>query len=82
MHNVETLAEGMLLEIDAVMRQMMQLRNSIERIKRDSAKLRGNQEMTDVSTSVLGNGLTDAKIARLINHRNRVEARRADKRNY
>jgi hypothetical protein len=76
MDKVELLADKMMLNIDVCVRQLMILREEVEAIRNLCAKLRDNQIQAGVSTPALSNGLSDAKIVKLINHRAKVEAKR------
>lgn len=73
------LADQILLSIDLSIKELVQLRDKVEKIKDNCAKLRGSQDMAGVSTSALDYGLSEAKMASLMAHRSRVEAKRHSK---
>lgn len=79
MNAEEIILNKMLLVVDDVIKDAVHLRDKIEKIKDDCAKLRVSQDhqvMAGVSTSALDYGISEAKMAKLAAHRSRVEAKR------
>ena len=65
------LADQIILNIDESVRELMNLKGRVEKIKTDCSKL--GEQKADVSTSALGNGvLTNEQLAALITKREKT----------
>lgn len=70
--SIITLSDQLILNIDTTVRQLMQLRNNIENIKKDCSELRS---LAGVSTPAPDEGAA-AAIAIVLNNREKTRAKR------
>jgi hypothetical protein len=70
----QLVAKQMLLNIDTTMKQLMTIRNEVEKIVNNCSKLQSIQ--AGVSTPALSDGATDAIIVKVLNQRAKTLAKK------